>query len=409
MNSRFLNVGIRGVTVGGRFALILFLAKILSPEELGVFGLITSLLLLSVSIASFDFKKYAFRELLSTDKSRWPEIFNNQIKFQTIAYLLITPFFLLFFFYEIIDWKYGVWFFILHVLVYISLELEQLLIALDEQLNSSMVFFMQTSFWIFISSPIMYFHEEYRNLEFIFLSWIMGAFFSISFAVYFLKGVNIKVKFDNVNWKWIREGVRTSLKYFTALVFLKVLLSVDKVSVEVIGTAVDLGVYVFFFSIVFGIFNFIEPAVFAFIYPRMVQNKANRNSKEYKKNIREMALSTAVLILLISFTIYYLMPYLIKALQKEIFMENLDHLALFIIAAVFYIASYVPHYILYSSRKDSCIVISHLASLLVFVASLWLLEEKSTVVLVITSMMFAMCALFFSKLFFSLDRKVLHA
>ena len=40
--SRLLNLAIRAATLGCRFLFIFFLAKLLTPEELGLYGLVTA-------------------------------------------------------------------------------------------------------------------------------------------------------------------------------------------------------------------------------------------------------------------------------------------------------------------------------------------------------------------------------
>ncbi len=80
LGTRLLNVALRGLSMGSRFLLIFALAKLLSPTELGLFGLMMATVSISVLIIGVDYYTYTQRELLARPVEQWSFVIQHQIK-----------------------------------------------------------------------------------------------------------------------------------------------------------------------------------------------------------------------------------------------------------------------------------------------------------------------------------------
>ena len=114
-----------------RLILLFSIAKLLSPEELGLFGLMIATVLFSVIIIGADYYTYSQRELLSRPIEEWSTVVHNQIKAQVTLYLVLLPAQVFIFVFGFLDWKYMQWFFILLILEHLAQEINRLLISMQ--------------------------------------------------------------------------------------------------------------------------------------------------------------------------------------------------------------------------------------------------------------------------------------
>ena len=97
---RLLNLALRGLSMGSKFVLIIFLARYLSVEDIGLYGLVVATVSFSVILLGGEFYTYSQRELLSVDKNKWCWILQHQSLATMALYLLILPLQLLIFYNE---------------------------------------------------------------------------------------------------------------------------------------------------------------------------------------------------------------------------------------------------------------------------------------------------------------------
>lgn len=396
---RLFNVGIRGATVSGRFVLIMFLAKFLPKAELGKFGVFVATVLMCVLLVSFEFNKYMYREIFSHPPEFRKKILGSHCKTVIFLYFCSIPFLYSIFLLELIPVDYVGYFYTLLFLIFISLELEALLVVLGKQLLASFVFCSQTSLWVFVAIPVVYFFPEYRNLEFIYTAWAVGATISVGIALFFLHKSGVSVDFDGMGWDWIAKGLKKCVLFLISSLMLKLLLTVDRYAMAFHSTAEMVGVYVFYVSVVMGIFNFLEPAVFSFIYPRMLRFYKEGNIPAYRAAHRELIVSTVVGVALLSLLLSYLVPFIIDVLGLHAYEHDLGSLWLVIPAGAFYMLGYIPHYVLYSRGVFKWLSCANAAALMVFVIALSLLSIKSEISLVACSLLFAFLSAALVKLF----------
>jgi hypothetical protein len=77
-SSRIFNLLIRGISTLSKFALVMSMAKFLTLEEVGTYGLLAATISLSVILIGGEFYTYSQREMLSVDLKKWPSILKNQ-------------------------------------------------------------------------------------------------------------------------------------------------------------------------------------------------------------------------------------------------------------------------------------------------------------------------------------------
>jgi len=386
---RLLNIGIRGGTVLGRFLLIMFLAKYLHEADMGRFGIFVATILLCVLVVGLEFNKYMYGELFAQDEVVRPKILGSHAKIVSCLYLLSVPGLYLVFVFGLIEYRYILYFYVALLFVLVSMELQALLTVLGYQLLSSIVYFVQASSWVFVVIPVVYFFPSYRSLEFIYFAWVSGAFVSVIIALWFLRKSNVRIDMDGMGGAWLRRGLKKCVIFLLSSLMLKLLLTVDRYAMEYYSTTELVGVYVFYISVVMGIFNFLEPAVFSFIYPKMLRYHREHKPDAYAIAHRELVYATFVGVSVLGIFLYFAVPYIIKVLGLDAYKEHLDSLDIIISAGAISMLGYIPHYVLFSRGEFDWLSYSNAAALFAFLLALLFLSIESPISLLAGSLLIA--------------------
>ncbi|MEA1989468.1 MAG: hypothetical protein U9N57_09735 [Pseudomonadota bacterium] len=375
--TRLLNVGLRGLSMGSRLFLIFALAKILAPEEVGLFGLMLATVSFSVLVIGADYYTYAQRELLARPPEQWSFVIQHQIKAQFILYGMLLPVQILIFVFDLMDWQYAVWFFVLLIFEHIAQEMNRLLVAMHKQLLASLVLFVRQGSWVIVVIPLMYVLPEYQNLESLYIAWLTGCLSAIMLGAVVIKRSLPSWQRVKTDYNWLKKGFKVGGVFLLATICFKGILTFDRYAVEAFSSTEVLGVYVFYISMVIGAYSFLDPAVFSFLYPRMLQSYQMQDKQAYQTSFKELIVSTIAISIVLAWGIWMIMPYIISWIDKPIYSNHLDALTILISAGFIYALGYIPHYALYAMKGDKWIVSAHISALMVFFASLMLIKLAS--------------------------------
>lgn len=396
--ARILNVLLRGISMALRLVLILVLAKLLPPADLGVFGLMIATVSFGALILGADFFAYSQREMLARPaEGRW-FVIAHQVRAYLILYLMLLPLYLLIFIFDLLDWKYVVWFFVLLILEHISQEINRLLIVMHKQIEASLIIFLRIGSWVIILIPLMYLNEQFRSLNYIYFLWTLGLLLAVivgGFIVLRSIPIRNKIIIDN---KWLKKGFKVGIFFLVATISFQGILTFDRYAVEYFSNLELLGVYVFYASIVIGAYSLLDPAVISFLYPRMLESYQKGDLISYKKTFKELIYSTLFVSIALGLIIWLLTPFLITWVDRTIYTEYLNGLYLLIVAGFFISIGYIPHYALYSMKKDKVIIASQVASVIVFFISLNLIKLDNGIETVSFAVLASFSSMFFLKM-----------
>lgn len=367
---RFTNIFLRGLSMGSRFILVFALAKLLTPAEVGLFGLMMATVSFMVLLLGGDYYTYSQRELLARPVGQWSFVIQHQIKAQLILYAILLPAQIFIFIFGFMDWRYVFYFFVLLVLEHIAQEINRLLIAMHKQLIASLILFIRMGSWVLVVIPLMFFYDEYRNLGSVYFSWMIGSAIAIIFGVFVIsKAIPVWDK-EPTDYRWLKKGFKIGGMFLVASLCFRGLLTFDRYAVENLGSLETLGVYVFYIGIVMGLYNFLDPAIFSFLYPKMLQSYQRHEKSNFHKIFRELVLSTILVSIFLAVIIWFLTPYIIRWIDKPIYTGNLTSLVYLIAAGFTYAVGHIPHYALYAMKRDKWIVAAHISAIIIFFIAL---------------------------------------
>ena len=120
MKTVFYNLSFRGLAVLGRFLILIGIGKFLSVQDLGIYGLFYTSVIISIYIIGFDFYTYNTRELIATKNDKRLHLILDQFIFHAAFYVILLPTLLSIFFMDIVPIKYIYMFYL--VLIFMAVH-----------------------------------------------------------------------------------------------------------------------------------------------------------------------------------------------------------------------------------------------------------------------------------------------
>lgn len=395
--NRFINVSLRGITLGSKFVLIFLLAKLLEPAEVGLYGLLTVTIAYVLMAVGFDFYTYSTREMLNTERSKWMGMLRDQAVFYSITYTVLLPVCLFIFFQGLLPWGMVFWFFPLLALEHLAQEFNRLLVAIGEPLWASAVLFLRQGLWAVVAAICMWLMPDLRHLSFVLAAWTAGVLVACILAATRLNKLDRSSLKAAINWQWIKRGTHVALPFVFATLSLRALYTVDRYWIEALNGLEVLAAYVLFMGIANVIMTFLDAAVFTFIYPTLIAAAGKCDKPGFQRQMKRLTTQTLWITGALCIVVIVLAHPLIAWLDKDVYSDNFDLLYWTVLATALSVLSMVPHYALYAWKQDQRIILSHLGSLPIFGAAIYLCTDALGTAAVPAAMAIAFLFLLISK------------
>lgn len=369
---RLANISLRGMTLVSKFLLIFFLARFLEPAELGLYGLLVVTIGYALYLLGLDFYIFTTREVLKRERSEWGGLLKDQGALTAILYAVFMPLLLLIFSTETLPWTIAGWFFVLLVLEHLNQELMRLLVAISMPLLASLVLFLRSGCWALVVTALMFVKPEMRGLDTVLGAWAMGGLAACLLAATCLYKLKIGGWHKQIDWTWIRKGLRTALPFLVATLAIRGLFTLDRYWVGALSGLDVLGAYVLFIGISNAMMSFLDAGVFAFIYPKLIAAFQQDKHAEYRQGLSKLLIQTVTLSsAFVVISLIVIRP-LLDWLDKPLYQEQLGMFPWILFASFLYAMGMVPHYALYAQGRDRPLIFSHIAGLVMFIAATWL-------------------------------------
>jgi O-antigen/teichoic acid export membrane protein len=365
------NLGLRGITILLRFALVFGLGKYYSTEDLGVYGLFNTTITIVIFFLGFDFYAYAHREILKAQKPQQVTYLLNSLAFFAITYLVVLPVCLVVFFAGVLPVEYIAWFYIIVTFEHIGQELYRLFILYDKQLFANILLTIRMASWIVpvVGYWVVADFKELR-LEPIFWMWISGQAVAIIVGVIglrrYYKGVG---RTGPIDWYWIKRGIPVASQFLVGTIAYKIIEFSDRYFLDYYLDKTAVGVYTFYYNFANLLQTLVFTIVIAQLYPKLAEyygnnemDKYNEYKKSFTRQVFWVSIGSSVLVLLA------IIP-AIEIVGKQEFYDNFLTYGLLVFAITLLNLSFIPHYILYAVGKDRIIMVSTIVCALVNVTS----------------------------------------
>lgn len=365
----------RGGTLASKFILVLFLAKYVTLNELGIYSLITASVTYFIFLLGFDFYTYSNRELLKTEDKRWGSAINNQFIFYCISYVLSIPIILIFFYLDIIPWEYFLYFYALLILEHSSQELMRLLVVMLKPMQANIQLFIRSGGWIFFFILYYYFTGNI-SLSSLFIFWIIADLLAITFSIAcFDKYKVFYLKFSEFNFSWVITGLRIALPLLISTLALRGIYVVDRYILKYQADISSVGIYSFYSNMSNALISFVDAVIVVQFYPKLIKAYSNNDIVNYSEVLRSFKKRMIYFCIAIFTILASTFPIVAFFLGKSQFIENISVYYILLVSAVIYCIGLVYHFELYARDKDKPIIVSSLVSFIVGIAIMFLLSR----------------------------------
>lgn len=359
LTTSFFNLGLRGLTLASKFLLMLFLARYLQPEEMGIYGLMTATVASALFFLGLDFYVFSTRALLAEGVKNQARLIRDQAVFHGAIYVLALPLLLVVFSAGVLPWSYLGWMYLLLILEHVSQEAYRLLIALSLPVEANVTLFLRSGAWVYAVCAMVFWLPATRDLTTIWAGWGFGVALSLIYAGWALRGLGWRQALrEPIDWPWLRAGLVTALPFFASTLALKTIEYSDRYFIEHFCGKADVGIYTFFIGIANSVQAFIFAGVLSILYPKLLQAAQHGEMDVYRAHFRKMTRMTVLGVLVVGLVAAAAIVPLLWVIDRPIFSEHLPIYWLLIVSAGVTSLGQIPHYGLYAQKQDRMLVVS---------------------------------------------------
>lgn len=350
--------------VAGKFLLILYISKILSLEELGIYNIFTATVAWSVFLLGFEFHWFSTREIVGEDKTKISQFIFSQFIFHLFGMILIPVIVGVVFFLGFIPGSLLIFFVLITLFDQLSQEGTRILIALNQPQISNLIFFVKHGVWIYVLFGLMSIGVFDINLTIILFFWFFSIIIGFLIVIYNLNKLNL-LRRENLkfNLKWVKLGMKTSWPFLLATISSLIIDYSNRYFIDYFLGKESVGIYGFYFGIANIPISLITSVFVAQNSPRLiaVYKYEGDNVAEKKSIVRQFILQN--LLIVISFTIVsvFSIHWLLMYIDKQELVNKIEVFYLMLIYVFIFSIDTVVNSILYSKRFDKLLLGSSVA------------------------------------------------
>jgi len=358
IRTSILNLFLRGLSSVSKFVLIIYLAKYFSIDDLGVFGLFFSTISFAVYFLGFDFYNFNTREIILHPESKTGMLIRDQFIYFSIIYLFVLPFLIIVFQLDFLPYKYMFWFYAILLFEHISIELYRIFIAISKPVFANFIFFIKSGLWSYILIFIWILGDDsLRNLDSIWFSWFIGAFFATIISLIYLYLIDIKIFIINsIDWKWIKKGILVSIPFFISTISLKIIEFSGRYIIDLNYSKSEVGIFTFYWTIA----NFVNIVTFTAIimvmYPKLIELYQKKDFISFKIIFHKFKILIVSSSIILGIILSLIIDPLISFLNKDGYSSEIYTFYVLILSNIILNFSFIPHYLLYVKEKDKFIL-----------------------------------------------------
>jgi O-antigen/teichoic acid export membrane protein len=357
---------LRGLTLSSRFLLSVLLARMLSPDEMGQYGLVTAVLAFALLALGLEFYSHTLRELVPASPARRAEIVADQIALGTATFLAVGLFSGLAVLMDLFPSRLAPWFLLILATEHISLEATRILIITSRPIRAYIGVFLRGGAWVYAIAILMFTVPSTRSLETVLIWWAFGGALSIVLAVITLSDLPWRERRNKrPDWAWIYSGLLTARPFMLTAGGALTISYVDRFMIDAFVGRAELGIYTFYSTISIGILS-LGASVSQQFLPKIIDAYASGRTA-FRKVIQTFFWSlfgvTAAMIALAAICIS---PTL-AVLQLTQYAESIGVFFLMLPGILLRILGDVPSYALYAARADGKLLFCNLGSAMVSV------------------------------------------
>lgn len=352
---------LRALTLSSRFLLSVLLARMLSAEEMGQYGLVTASLAFALLALGLEFYSHTLREMVPASPARRTQIIADQAALGTATFLVVVVFAILASVAGLIPARLVPWFLLILSTEHISLEATRILIITSRPVRAYIGVFLRGGIWVYVIAALMFAAPGYRSLETVLVWWALGGAASIAFAGYSLRDLPWReLRNKRPDLTWIAHGLRVARPFLLTAAGALTISYVDRFMIDGFVGRGALGIYTFYSTIAIGILS-LGASVSQQFLPKIIA-AWSAGADAYRASLRSFFWSLAgvaagMLVLAAS-----LISPLLALLQLTQYALDIGVFFVMLPGVLLRILADVPSYALYAAKADTSLMFCNLGS-----------------------------------------------
>ncbi|WP_325752080.1 hypothetical protein [Bradyrhizobium sp.] len=341
----------------------IIMARALTPEDLGYFGLLSAALPFGIVLIGLEFHNFLVREQVLASPQQRVDHIRNQGALYLCTYLVMLSGAAVFLLFRPDLLITACWFIALLAVEHLNIEAFRNLIAFGRPLAANLVLLVRGGLWVYFVGAAMAFIPAIRHVETVFVAWLTGGVCGVLLAFTLFRKLPWKeVRWHGIDWRWIAGGLKTSIPFM--LIVASVLTSTysDRFFVDAYLQRRDVGIYSFYSMLTIGIQSLITSVSQQYL-PVIIAAR-RRGALAHRDSLlgftKTLILFSAAANTLAIFAIFPLL----WLINKSDYAANLTIFYVLLASSAFRGFADVPAHALYSAGADRDLLASNIASAL---------------------------------------------
>ncbi|MEZ2863954.1 oligosaccharide flippase family protein [Proteus terrae] len=356
---------LRILTLISKFLFSIYLTKCYGINIVGIYGLTSSIISLFVYLAGCEL--YSILTPSYNKNSKIDSLlFSNQIFFSIISTLLLsftTLFIIIFYFSTYI-------YICVFIIIIIAFEIFQqeiyrILLIKGKVLTANIAYFIRNGLWCYIFivfSYLMNLDEKIITTSFL-LTWgIVGLLGSI-FSYLVIKRENVLFKYNNIRKRLIVINLKKAFPIFLSSIFIRVIVTSDKIILGLLTNLHQVGIYTFFISIGNAYQALIDAGAISHKYKEII-NVSKKNDLFKLKYILSYISKISIFLYFFSILSSIIFFYIFNFNE---YLNNILSLFIILLSSTLFSFGNVTKLYLASQRKTKEILYSSIFSIFIFI------------------------------------------
>jgi O-antigen/teichoic acid export membrane protein len=305
LSSSLVGAAIRLSSLVGKFLLSLYMARFMGLEDLGLYGLVFSATMISVSLLGFRIDYALMREVGRLSRDQLSERMKAANLLFLGSYLAIAaPFFLIMpTFAPEMSSAILLCMFVLCCTEHFASAMYNIAVALGRANTANILFFVRGGLWTapaillgIVSSPM-------RTADFVLGCWAFFSVISVVMSIHLLRDQiawRVPLRIGENERNWLGSAVRSSFGVWLGTVAYAAGGYADRFIVNNLLSLTAVGVATFYLSFTLPISTLVQSATFVPRQARLVELHDGGENEQYRALMRKTLLAAAVLALTIA-------------------------------------------------------------------------------------------------------------
>ena len=271
----------------------------MSPENLGILGIIIAILIIAIQITGFELHYVNSRNIAVEKDQNVAAIIKAQFSFHFLSYIVALPCLSLIFFYEILDWSYFLILSILLIFEHLSQEMIRLLQFTFNPVKGAFLIFLRSGVWAFILIILCEFYSFELTVKSVLIVWLIFSIIATIYGVVSLrKFLFTRNEIKLLSLSWVKGVLITSLPFFITTTCFTISQFIDRFVLDNIIGSFAVGIFFFMASMASALNLFVSFSVGVFYGPMAIRAFRKNGLNEFIK-VRRIFIKKTIIFTLI--------------------------------------------------------------------------------------------------------------